>query len=970
MAKEQFNAFISYSHVSDEFRAEGLQAALQLLAKPWYRKQALTIFRDQTDLSVSPHLWDTIEDALSRSEYFILLASPSSATSKWIAREVGFWLTHKPIETMILVLTDGELYWDDARGIFDPERSTALPAALADKYQGEPHYVDLRSFERPAEVSVENQAFSEAIFPLAAELHHKPVKVLFGEIERNHRKAVRVRNVVIVGLVSLLLLAVVMGMNFLKQRDVAIQETKAKEQRLSELYWSYARDSHDNEDYLLAWHYASHAATLLPERGYAASFLTLQQPIERYALQHVASEETGNRPAIEFVPDLQTVGAAEDRWNRVSDFSEWPDVHSEVEGALISAEDNLIVAWHRDQSVSIRDAQTLHEVVEPFDHCLDIRRAWYWKAASVLFVTVRIDDDDDDDSENGRDDDCLDDFIYDDERRRGYLAWDVEKHALIADFQQPFGLLTEPERFLYVFEREGRDRGDPDTYHLRLGAATPSNKGIRFNSRPRAIAVVGNTVAVALSRSPSIVEFRNAKSGKRLRQRIHHPEAVTGIRLSGDGRQVEVSGAQGTRYLWTLVADERPQVNFDNPAYYYGIISPTGKELLLWSHSRVTLVRLNEMNHSTHSLPTQSHVRNGLFAPESGSIALWSQDGLEVWDTETKTLRFHDPSVVEESIVRFTPDESYVFVATGEKVKALQAADGADASFDLSFGEPITAMDISSDGRLVAIAGEQLTKLWFAGSDRNDTVDLVHEEPVARCLFVNRDCYLLCVGEDSRYWNVTNPRRPSSRAELGAWDGASVAADGNRALLWRGNTAQLVELPTGRVMADGLSHKDTIIGASAVPNGSLFRSWDRSGMVRTWWAFTGSPLGKLEPRGIVEPRSVSGSTHGDALLFFDYDEGPRTTYLPLANGDEDFPEELALLQAHALTGATIDFDKGRLVALPAATTIELREEYLRKLHEHSQYCTMPDRNPYRYLADGWENKRIRDEPYRSLTPED
>ena len=39
------------------------------------------------------------------------------------------------------------------------------------------------------------------------------------------------------------------------------------------------------------------------------------------------------------------------------------------------------------------------------------------------------------------------------------------------------------------------------------------------------------------------------------------------------------------------------------------------------------------------------------------------------------------------------------------------------------------------------------------------------------------------------------------------------------------------------------------------------------------------------------------------MLFFDYDEGARTTYLPLTDGDEDFPEDLALLQARALTGA-------------------------------------------------------------------
>jgi hypothetical protein len=69
-----FDAFISFSHAADGRLAPALQAALQSIGKPWYRRRALRIFRDTTTLSASPELWPTIERALERSRHFILLA--------------------------------------------------------------------------------------------------------------------------------------------------------------------------------------------------------------------------------------------------------------------------------------------------------------------------------------------------------------------------------------------------------------------------------------------------------------------------------------------------------------------------------------------------------------------------------------------------------------------------------------------------------------------------------------------------------------------------------------------------------------------------------------------------------------------------------------------------------------------------------------------------------------------------------
>ena len=88
----RYGAFISYSHAASAEVARGLQKWLQTYAKPWWRWRAINVFRDETDLTAAPALWSRIANALDQSSHFILLASPEAAQSKWIKREIRYWL--------------------------------------------------------------------------------------------------------------------------------------------------------------------------------------------------------------------------------------------------------------------------------------------------------------------------------------------------------------------------------------------------------------------------------------------------------------------------------------------------------------------------------------------------------------------------------------------------------------------------------------------------------------------------------------------------------------------------------------------------------------------------------------------------------------------------------------------------------------------------------------------------------------
>lgn len=72
-----YDAFISYSHAADDLLAPRLQSGLQRFAKPWWKRRALRVFRDESSLSANPHLWSSITDALDQSGWFVLLWEPA-----------------------------------------------------------------------------------------------------------------------------------------------------------------------------------------------------------------------------------------------------------------------------------------------------------------------------------------------------------------------------------------------------------------------------------------------------------------------------------------------------------------------------------------------------------------------------------------------------------------------------------------------------------------------------------------------------------------------------------------------------------------------------------------------------------------------------------------------------------------------------------------------------------------------------
>lgn len=223
----QRDGFISYSHQRDVRLAKALQRGLHQLARPWARKPAISIFRDTSSLSANPDLWRSIEQELGRSRYFIYLASPEAAASRWVRKEIDFWLTHCSMDHFLIAVSAGTVRWDVDAGDFDWQQTDALPRILAGKFRSEPLWVDLVEVREREQFSLRQADFRDKVATLASTLHGCSKDALDSEDIRQHRIVTLLRRSAITALSALLATSLAAGGFAWQQRGEALSQARA-----------------------------------------------------------------------------------------------------------------------------------------------------------------------------------------------------------------------------------------------------------------------------------------------------------------------------------------------------------------------------------------------------------------------------------------------------------------------------------------------------------------------------------------------------------------------------------------------------------------------------------------------------------------------------------------------------------------------------------------------------------------------
>lgn len=114
---KQYNAFISYRHSElDVEVAKGIQKNLEHFRLPANLRKLFPkerwkidrIFRDQDELPIAEDLSDQITEAISNSEYLIVICTPRLPQSPWCAKEIELFKQMHGQDHILAVLAEGE----------------------------------------------------------------------------------------------------------------------------------------------------------------------------------------------------------------------------------------------------------------------------------------------------------------------------------------------------------------------------------------------------------------------------------------------------------------------------------------------------------------------------------------------------------------------------------------------------------------------------------------------------------------------------------------------------------------------------------------------------------------------------------------------------------------------------------------------------------------------------------------------
>jgi len=213
VGEPDYDAFISYSRALDGTLAPTLQRGVERFATPWNKLRASRVFLDDASLSANPGLWTSIETALSRSRWLILMASPEAAASTWVNRELEWWLEHRSAQQILVVLTSGEY-------------SQSVPPAVRKALGEEPRWVDLRWLREVDQVDGSNPRLRECVADIASAVRGVPKDDLVGEHVRQHRRTVRLARGAVTALALLTVGVLVAAFIAVGQRDDAVAQAR------------------------------------------------------------------------------------------------------------------------------------------------------------------------------------------------------------------------------------------------------------------------------------------------------------------------------------------------------------------------------------------------------------------------------------------------------------------------------------------------------------------------------------------------------------------------------------------------------------------------------------------------------------------------------------------------------------------------------------------------------------------------
>lgn len=824
---------MSYSHDSDERLAASLQLSLTRFAKPWHRLRTMRIFRDKTSLSATPALWHSIEQALSESEYFLLLACPSSAKSRWVHQEIEWWLRNRSVDKLLISLTDGAIVWDNQVQDFDWEKTTAIPLCLKGAFHAEPLYADFRAAKTAGRYVDSDATYRGALLDLAAPLMDRPKDDLDSEDIRLHRKAQRTAWAVAVFIVVLGLTAGV-AMNMAHQR----QKTAASRALASEATSHLA-------DRSLALLLSMESRRITDTVESRRSLLT--------ALQFVPHAEAflwGHTDAVTkavFSPDGQTVLSA--GWD--NSIIQWKVSTREPVGKPIAALKGLVsVAFNRDGSRFASAASASIAIWNARSH-LPVGGSFTVPREDFIHVAF---------SPSGKM------IAASSEAYGGHpshvFLWDVASHQMIGSPIPGANFSFSPDDTLLAIARYGdivlydlrshRVLGRPLTGHLKNIASVAFSED--------------GTILATGSEDKTIVLW-DVKGQRPLGTLEGHADTITSLVFDPSGAVLLSGSADGTVMRWSvedLKAIDTPVKNFGASisSIYFG---PDGHAWsLALEKERVIIINVSDEPPLGHRIRAPDvHSSNIAFSPdgrflassgEFGAVLEWNVDRGEI---NGEPLSGHDRQV---SSVIYTPNG---------KALVSGSMDGTVIFWDIAtrtaLGRPVKAhsspvwsLACNPDGKTLVSGGDSQMIVWDLAARKPLGPPITSQKDRIWALAFSPDGEFLASAGNDRVvtiWKTGRQTRPVKTLGLaftdGDWElmpaGVSFNPDGTLlATSTRENAVTVWDFRSGRPIPPMLyGHTASVSSVAFRWDGKVLASGSADGDIRLWDVASHDLIGTL-----------------------------------------------------------------------------------------------------------------------------
>jgi WD40 repeat protein len=297
----------------------------------------------------------------------------------------------------------------------------------------------------------------------------------------------------------------------------------------------------------------------------------------------------------------------------------------------------------------------------------------------------------------------------------------------------------------------------------------------------------GRTLASA--GGDTLIHLWDPGTGSELRRLESHTGPVRAVAISGDGRLLASGGEDGIIYLWEPKTGHQPRRLEGHPGPVYSVaFSPDGSLLLsggidstlrLWRTSNGQPENMPPMHRASLSEKgrpeAKSPVHAVAFSPDGRTLASGGEDGITVWDVETRTARFtvsrENPSV---RAVTFSPDGRTLASGGDDKtVRLWDVRAGALISTLKGHSGSVWSVAFSPDGRTLTSGGaDKKVVLWKMGASTPQRTLEGHTGSVTSVAF-RPDGQGLASGDDAgvvRLWSLQDPA-PSRGLLRGARQG-------------------------------------------------------------------------------------------------------------------------------------------------------------------------------------------------------